>query len=137
MSAPQFRDLEAHYSKYNMAAKDFQSGNEDSKKLPTGTKSVHKGPLLSLYADSIHNAALWDPHLSKDWDMEKPSKECISRIKRYDGYYWHIMRHIPRARGRARAEADDEAEPAAVPVAEQSQISRRTDGAREASGRGF
>ena len=27
--------------------------------------------------------SLWDPGLSSDWDQEKPSNQCILRIKRF------------------------------------------------------
>ncbi len=41
--------------------------------------------LLLLHAEAAHGemSALWDPHLSKDWDIEKPTEQCYLRIKRY------------------------------------------------------
>ena len=32
---------------------------------------------------AAQTATLWDPHLSQDWDQEKPTEQCILRIKRY------------------------------------------------------
>ena len=29
-------------------------------------------------------SSLWDPCLSSDWDKEKPSQQCILRIKRFN-----------------------------------------------------
>lgn len=33
-------------------------------------------------AHSTYSFSHWDPCLSKDWDKEKPSHQCILRIKR-------------------------------------------------------
>ena len=32
---------------------------------------------------AAQTATLWDPHMSQDWDQEKPTEQCILRIKRY------------------------------------------------------
>lgn len=40
--------------------------------------------LLTFVEDSGGGGtALWDPDLSNDWDKEKPTNQCILRIKRY------------------------------------------------------
>lgn len=41
-----------------------------------------------VVADELTNitGTLWDPCLSKDWEKEKPSPQCILRIKRYRTY---------------------------------------------------
>ena len=63
------------------AASKHGKGDADSEDLAI---KLTKDGLFGLLSDSSQpiGATLWDPHLSKDWDMEKPSKECISRIKR-------------------------------------------------------
>ena len=65
------------------AAATPKHGKGDAGSDESATKLTKDG-LFGLLSDSMHptGATLWDPHLSKDWDMEKPTKECISRIKR-------------------------------------------------------
>ncbi len=47
-------------------------------------EAEHEEDPLVVLADSLpsQTATLWDPHLSKDWDQEKPTEQCILRIKR-------------------------------------------------------
>ncbi|KAK2177225.1 hypothetical protein NP493_612g01056 [Ridgeia piscesae] len=65
------------------AAATSKHGKGDADSEDSATKLTKDG-LFGLLNDSMQpaGATLWDPHLSKDWDMEKPTKECISRIKR-------------------------------------------------------
>lgn len=43
--------------------------------------------LLSFVEDAGGGGtSLWDPGLSSDWDKEKPSNQCILRIKRFVGH---------------------------------------------------
>ena len=68
------------------AAAASKHGNGDADCEDLAIKLTKDG-LFGLLSDGAQpiGATLWDPHLSKDWDMEKPSKECISRIKRCGG----------------------------------------------------
>ena len=50
------------------------------------TNSSHSDAfLMNLMGSDMASstATLWDPLLSKDWDQEKVTDQCVLRIKRY------------------------------------------------------
>ena len=51
--------------------------------MATADDETNSAGFLLENAEQIGLNSLWDPHLSKDWDKEKATEQCLLRIKRY------------------------------------------------------
>ena len=61
---------------------------EDTQKsIMAATSEESEVGLLVVGGESMETIknVLWDPNLSKDWDNEKPTTQCLNRIKRWVG----------------------------------------------------